>query len=346
MSLSRFVRCLAPVAGLFAALPLAAAPAHKIAIVMHGGAGTITRGEMTAAMETQYRGTMKEALKTGYAELQHGSSSLDACEAAIEVLENSPLFNAGKGAVFTHNGQVELDAAIMDGRTMKAGAVAAVQHVANPIHLARLVMEKTPHVLLVGTGAEDFAIAQGIKLVPQDYFFTQRRWDALQHVLNEERKSKQAMAEPEGIAGTNAHAFGTVGCAALDRDGNLAGGTSTGGLTNKRFGRVGDSPLVGDGVYADNATFAGSGTGIGEYYMRLNLLKDVSDLMEYKGWSLQKAANYEIHTKLVKLGGTNTGGMIGLDRAGDIVMPFNTPGMYRGYVDTHGHLVVKIYGNE
>lgn len=340
---SRLIRGLGLAAALLFSLPLVAAPGrHKIAIVMHGGAGTITRADMTPQLEARYRAKMTEALKAGYAVLKRGGHGLDAVEAAIEVLENSPLFNAGKGAVFTHNGQVELDAAIMDGKTLKAGGVAAVQHVANPIHLARLVMEKTPHVLLVGRGAENFAIAQGIDLVPQSYFFTQRRWDSLQRVLQEDRKKE----EPEGIPGTVKHAFGTVGCAVLDSYGNLAAGTSTGGLTNKRFGRVGDSPLVGDGVYANNETLAASGTGTGEFYIRLNLLKDVSDLMQYKGWSLKKAADYEIHTKLVNLGGKGTGGMIALDRDGNIAMPFNTPGMYRGYIDTDGKLVVKIYGNE
>jgi beta-aspartyl-peptidase (threonine type) len=312
---------------------------HNIAIVMHGGAGAIQRGDMTTKMESRYRAKMTEALKTGYAKLKDGQTSLDACVAAIEVLENSPLFNAGKGAVFTHNGQTELDAAVMRGKDLAAGGVAAVQHVANPIALARLVMEKTPHVLLVGEGAENFAIAQGVDLVPQRYFFTQRRWDALQRQLEKDR----AKSEPEKAPGTHKHNHGTVGCAALDRGGNLAAGTSTGGLTNKRFGRVGDSPLIGDGVYADNATFAGSGTGTGEFYMRLNLLKDVSDLIAYKGWRLKKAADYEVKQKLVKFAGKGTGGMIGLDRDGDIAMPFNTPGMYRGYIDTNGKLRIKIY---
>lgn len=314
---------------------------HEIAIVMHGGAGTIERGDMTEQMEAKYRSKLTEALNTGYARLEQGDASLDACVAAIEVLENSPLFNAGRGAVFTHNGQVELDAAVMRGKDRRAGAVAAVQHVANPIALARLVMEETPHVLLVGTGAMDFGISQGIDLVPQSYFFTQRRWDALQKQL----KADRAQSRAEGIPGTDKNAFGTVGCAALDRDGNLAAGTSTGGLTNKRFGRVGDSPLVGDGVYADNRTFAGSGTGVGEFYIRLNLLKDIADLMAYKGWSLEKAAHYEINDKLVQFAGKGTGGMIGLDREGDIVMPFNTSGMYRGYINTEGTRAIKIYGS-
>ncbi|HET7370301.1 MAG TPA: isoaspartyl peptidase/L-asparaginase, partial [Gammaproteobacteria bacterium] len=231
---------------------------------------------------------------------------------------------------------------IMNGKTLAAGAVAGVKHIKNPISLARLVMEKSPHVLLVGEGAENFAIAQGVDLVPQDYFFTQRRWDSLQQQLKDDRKK----SHPENIPGTEKNAFGTVGCAALDKDGNLSAGTSTGGLTNKRFGRVGDSPLVGDGVYANNETFAGSGTGVGEFYIRLNLLKDISDLMAYKGWSLKKAANYEINDKLVKFAGKGTGGMIGLDRDGNIVMPFNTPGMYRGYIDTDGKLVIRIYDNE
>lgn len=315
---------------------------YPVAIVIHGGAGTILKQDMTPQMEQQYRATLRQALQAGHAVLEKGGHSLDAVQAAIEVMENSPLFNAGKGAVFAHNGKNEMDAAIMDGASLRAGGVADVQHIKNPIALARLVMEKTPHVLLVGKGAEDFAVSQGMKLMPASYFYTQQRWDALQRAL----KRNATAAVEEQYPGTRAHGFGTVGAVALDRYGDIAAGTSTGGLTNKMDGRVGDSPLTGDGTYANNLTCGESGTGTGEYYMRLNLTKDVSDLMQYKGWPLKQAVEYEIYDKLVKLGGENTGGLIALDRKGEIVTAFNTPGMYRGWIDAQGHVVVKIFKGE
>ncbi|HET7921562.1 MAG TPA: isoaspartyl peptidase/L-asparaginase [Gammaproteobacteria bacterium] len=318
--------------------------AHPIAIVIHGGAGTILKQDMTPAVEKQYRAALKQALEAGHAVLAKGGHSLDAVQAAIEVMEDSPLFNAGKGAVFAHNGKNEMDAAIMDGATLKAGSVADVQHIRNPIALARLVMEKTPHVLLIGQGAEDFAVSQGMKLMPASYFFTQRRWDALQRALKADKTKAQAVQEH--YPGTHAHGFGTVGAVALDRYGDIAAGTSTGGLTNKMNGRVGDSPIIGAGTYANNLTCGESGTGTGEYYMRLNLTKDVSDLMQYKGWSLKQAVDYEIHHKLVKLGGENSGGLIALDRKGEIATAFNTAGMYRGWIDTQGHETVMIFKDE
>lgn len=329
----------------FPAVPASAAVSqHPIAIVIHGGAGTILRKDMTPQMEKEYRATLKQALEAGHAVLEKGGHSLDAVEAAIEVMEDSPLFNAGKGAVFTHNGRNEMDAAIMDGATLNAGAVADVQHIKNPIELARLVMDKTPHVLLIGKGAEDFAVSQGMKLMPASYFYTKQRWESLQRVLK--AAGDKSAAAQEQYPGTKAHGFGTVGAVALDRYGDIAAGTSTGGLTNKMDGRVGDSPLTGDGTYANNLTCGESGTGTGEYYMRLNLTKDVSDLMQYKGWSLKRAVDYEIHDKLVKLGGEDTGGLIALDRNGDIVTAFNTPGMYRGWIDTRGRVTVKIFKSE
>ncbi|HEX5340687.1 MAG TPA: isoaspartyl peptidase/L-asparaginase [Gammaproteobacteria bacterium] len=330
------------VAGARAAAPAVAVPEHPIAIVIHGGAGTILRKDMTPQMEQQYRAALKQALEAGHAVLEKGGHSLDAVQAAIEVMENSPLFNAGRGAVFAHNGKNEMDAAIMDGATLEAGAVADVQHIKNPIALARLVMEKTPHVLLVGDGAEQFAVSQGMKLMRAKYFYTQPRWDALQRAL---KQNKRAAIE-ERYPGTRAHGFGTVGAVALDRYGNIAAGTSTGGLTNKMNGRVGDSPLTGDGTYANNATCGESGTGTGEYYMRLNLTKDVSDLMQYKGWSLKQAVDYEIHDKLVKFGGKDSGGLIALDRKGEIATAFNTAGMYRGWIDTQGRVVVRIFQDQ
>lgn len=340
----------------FVALALAAPRAlraqdHPIAIVMHGGAGTIRREDMSPARDSAYRAKMREALHAGYAVLQEGGRSVDAVVAAISVLEDSPLFNAGVGAVFTADGHNELDAAVMDGSNLNAGGVAAVEHVAHPIQLARLVMEKSRHVLLVGPGAEEFALEQGMDLVPRSHFFTQRRWESLQRVLESEPGRGHAAPDSSGREGASRDPagsghFGTVGCAALDREGHLAAGTSTGGLTAKRYGRVGDSPLVGAGTYANDSTMAASGTGIGEDYMRMNLTKEVSDLMALKGWSLQRAADYEVRQKLVRLYGEDTGGLIALDRKGDIAMPFNTPGMIRGYIDTHGKTAVELYGDE
>lgn len=317
---------------------------HPIAIVIHGGAGTLSPKDMTPALEAEYRFVLRKALDTGYGVLNKGGSSVDAVQAAIEIMENSPLFNAGKGSVFTHDGKNEMDAAIMDGSNLKAGAVADVQHIKNPIALARLVMEKTPQVLLVAGGAEKFAVSEGMPLMPASYFYTQRRWDELQQALK--RQGGKTGDADEQYPGTAAHGFGTVGAVALDRYGNIAAGTSTGGLTNKLDGRVGDSPIPGDGTYANNLTCGESGTGIGEYYMRLNLTKDVSDLMEYKGWTLKRAVDYEIYDKLVKFAGPNSGGLIALDHNGAIVTAFNTSGMYRGWIDTRGHVFVKIFKGE
>lgn len=334
----------------FLVLPVTAVAAetvqdHPIAIVMHGGAGTITRKDMTPEMEAAYRATMKQALETGYGVLKNGGASLDAVAAAIRVLEDSPLFNAGKGAVFAHNGKNELDAAIMDGATLKAGGVAGVEHIKNPIDLARLVMDKTPHVLLIGDGAEDFAKSQGMSLVPASYFYTQRRWDELQKALKAEQQGKP-IADAEQYPGTTARGFGTVGAVAVDRHGNLAAGTSTGGLTNKYYGRVGDSPIIGAGTYANNQSCGVSGTGTGEYFIRLGVAKTISDLMLYKGLGVQQAADQVLMHDLVQLAGADTGGVIAMDRDGHIAMPFNTEGMYRGYIDTAGKEVVEIYQDE
>ena len=306
---------------------------HKIAIVIHGGAGTILKSSMTQEMENQYRETLTEAMSTGYNVLKIGGTSMDAAEATIRIMEDSPLFNAGKGAVFTHEGTNELDASIMDGKTLKAGAVAGVKHIKNPINLARLVMEKTWHVLLTGEGAEKFAQEQGIELVLQEYFKTERRWKQIQDILEKEKADSAKKGIPP-------EKQGTVGCVALDKFGNITAGTSTGGMTNKRFGRVGDSPIIGAGTYANNNTCGVSGTGDGEYFIRLGVAKDISDLMEYKNMSVKKAAQTVID-KLTKLGGT--GGVIALDKDGNIAMPFNTSGMYRGYINENGKPVVEIY---
>jgi beta-aspartyl-peptidase (threonine type) len=313
--------------------------------VIHGGAGTILKSNMTPELEAAYREKLKEALMVGYNILKNDGSSLDAVEAAIRVMEDSPLFNAGKGVVLTSEGTAEMDASIMDGKTLKAGAVAAIKHIKNPISLARLVMEKSPHVMMVGDGAEVFAKQQGIELVPQEYFITEKRRQELQRVKEEEKKQQAAPAKgqtpekPAKESGDNKH--GTVGAVALDKFGNLAAGTSTGGMTNKKFGRIGDSPIIGAGTYANNLTCAVSATGYGEFFIRSVVAHDISALMEYKGMSLKDAANFVIMDKLGKLGGT--GGVIAIDKDGHIAMPFNTTGMYRGYVGADGKAVVEIY---
>jgi beta-aspartyl-peptidase (threonine type) len=308
--------------------------AHKTRIVIHGGAGTITKSSMTPEREKEYIDKLTEVLLAGDSVLKKGGSSLDAVEATIRMMEDSPLFNAGKGAVFTHEGTNELDASIMDGKTLNAGAVASVKHVKNPIGLARMVMEKSPHVMMAGGGAEQFAKANGVELVDQQYFFTQRRWDELQKMLHNSDSSKPS-------ADSTSKKHGTVGCVALDKDGNLAAGTSTGGMSNKMYGRVGDSPIIGAGTYANNKTCAVSSTGWGEYFIRSVVAYDISALMEYKGVSLDDAANSVIMDKLTKLGGT--GGIIAVDKDGNIAMPFNTSGMYRAYIDDDGKPVVKVY---
>lgn len=310
---------------------------RPIRIVIHGGAGTITRELMSAEMESECRITLAEALRSGYDVLQRGGASLDAVEAAIRILEDSPHFNAGKGSVFTHDGTIELDASIMDGQGERAGAVAAVRRVRNPIELARCVMERSRHVMLVGEGAEAFAASHGIELVEQDYFHTPRRWEQLQKALDAE---KSGAARDESDASVDDDKFGTVGCVALDAQGNLAAGTSTGGMTNKQFGRVGDSPIIGAGTYASNATCAVSGTGDGEYFIRAVAAYRVAALMESGGLGVERAAEAALE-KIGALGGR--GGLIALDRQGRFAMPFNTEGMYRGYTDDQGDAVVRIF---
>ena len=307
----------------------------KPMLVMHGGAGTITRATMTPEMEKQYREKLEEALRAGHAVLMKDGSSLDAVEASIRILEDSPLFNAGKGAVFTHEGKNELDAAIMNGKK-RAGAVAGVSRIKNPISAARLVMEKSDHVFLIGPGAERFALAQGLAEVTPLYFWTERRWKQLQNELREEQgKPKAYLDVPE------VHKFGTVGAVALDKDGNLAAGTSTGGTSNKRYGRVGDSPIIGAGTYADNDSVAVSCTGTGEYFIRWTVAHDIAALVKYKGMSVQQAGDEVIHKKLEPVHGD--GGAIVLDRNGNFSMPFNSEGMYRGWIGPDGVAHVLIY---
>jgi beta-aspartyl-peptidase (threonine type) len=312
--------------------------ARTIALVIHGGAGTIERDQMTPEKEKEYRAGLEKSLAAGYEILQRGGSSLDAVEACIRVLEDDPHFNAGKGAVFNSAGVNELDAAIMDGKTLKAGAVAGVRRIKNPVSLARLVMEKSPHVMLDCAGAEAFAKEQGIELVDPKYFFTQERWDALKKIQDAAKQGGGGGEKQFIITDQDAH--GTVGAVALDRAGNLAAATSTGGTTNKRPGRIGDSPVIGAGTYANNATCAVSGTGDGEYFIRTVVAHEVSALMEYRGMSLADAADAAIK-KVGELGGT--GGLIAVDRAGHMAMPLNTSGMYRGWVDPGGKFVIEIY---
>lgn len=333
---------LAACAGLLASLvlPLAARPQGPVsepafAMVIHGGAGTILRQNMTPVMERAYIDTLTIALRTGYQILARGGSSLDAVEATIKVMEDSPIFNAGKGAVFTANGINELDASIMDGKTLGAGAVAAVEHIKNPISLARLVMEKSPHVMMVGTGAEEFAKSQGVKLVPPYYFWTERRW--------REYEREKARAD-SGLTGAESGAekhFGTVGAVALDKAGDLAAGTSTGGTDMKRYGRVGDSPIIGAGTYANNLSCAVSGTGDGEFFIRNNVAADICARVRYLNISIQRAADDVVMKELVAQHGG--GGVIVMDRSGNIATSFNTPGMYRGWVARDGKITVKIY---
>lgn len=302
-------------------------------IVIHGGAGTITRANMTPEREREYRTALTNALRSGYAVLAAGGSSLDAVETAVRSMEDSPLFNAGKGAVFTHEGRNELDASIMDGRTRQAGAVAAVTIIRNPISAARAVMEKSPHVMMVGRGAELFATQQGLAIVDPSYFWTERRWKALQEELLKEKKVSDYRP-------TGEMKFGTVGAVALDRHGNLAAATSTGGMTNKRFGRVGDSPIIGAGTFADNKTCAVSATGHGEFFIRYSVAYDIAALMEYRGLSVRAAADEVIHKKLKGVGGE--GGVIALDANGNYAMSFNSDGMYRGVMRGNS-IQVEIY---
>ncbi len=312
----------------------------SIALVVHGGAGTILKENMTLERESQYREYLSNALNIGYEILKNGGTSLDAIQAVIMQMEDSPLFNAGKGAVFTNEGTNEMDASIMDGSNLNAGAVAAIKNIKNPIQLARLVMEESPHVMLAQVGAVTFAEKYGIPKEDDDYFYTKRRWDDLQRAQQKNSES----SELNRSLNNDDQIYSTVGAVALDKYGNLAAGTSTGGLTNKQFGRVGDSPIIGAGTYANNSTCAISSTGHGEYFMRLLTAYDISAIMEYSGKSIQEAAEIAIQDKLTNLGGT--GGVIGLDIQGKIVMEFNTAGMYRGYIQSDGNPNVFIYKDE
>lgn len=318
---------------------------NDFAIVIHGGAGTILRENMSSEDEAAYKSKLEEAIRTGYEILKNGGSSLDAVEKTINVMEDSPLFNAGKGAVFTNSGTNELDASIMDGKNLNAGAVAGVKTVKNPINLARAVMEHSPHVMLSGAGAEQFAQEQNLEIVDSKYFYTEGRYKSLQKVKeSEDKKEKETRDKTAFYDPTIKDSkFGTVGCVALDKNGNLAAGTSTGGMTNKRWGRIGDAPIIGAGTYANNETCAVSSTGWGEYFIRAMVAHDISALMAYKGFSLQEAAKEVIQKKVPDLGGD--GGIIAVDKNGNMVMEFNTAGMYRASMDASGNLELGIYKN-
>jgi beta-aspartyl-peptidase (threonine type) len=303
-----------------------------ISIAVHGGAGVIGRDAMTPENERAYCADLGRALDAGYDLLALGGTSLDAVVAAVRILEDSPLFNAGKGAVFNHAGVNELDASIMDGATGRAGAVAGLRHVRNPIDLARLVMDRSPHVMLVGEGAEEFALEQGVPLVPGSYFFTERRWKQLE----EAQKAAQTAFADEDIG-----YFGTVGAVARDRDGNLAAATSTGGMTNKRWGRVGDSPIIGAGTYAGNESCAVSATGSGEYFIRAVVAHEICARVRLTGVSAAAAARDVIHGRLKEIGGD--GGVIVVDAKGALSLEFNTGGMFRAARDSGGRRETAIY---
>lgn len=314
----------------FLILSLSGQSQKKYTIVIHGGAGVMSKELINETARSEYKAKLNEALELGNKMLAEGATATDVVVKVINIMEDSPLFNAGKGAVFTHEGVNELDASIMEGRTLNAGAVAGVRDIKNPINAARAVMEHSEHVMLSGPGASQFAKEQGLEIVPNTYFYTESRYQSLQQLLQKERER------------TGKDNTGTVGCVVLDSYGNLCAGTSTGGMTNKRYGRIGDSPVIGAGTYADNNTCAVSCTGHGEYYIRLGFARDISALMEYKNLDLQAACREEIN-KLTNMGGT--GGVIGVDKQGNIAMEFNTSGMFRGYLKSSGEKEIAIFEN-
>lgn len=369
------LRRLALLLSLISAATAAAAPSESVAaasadpasrpfgLVIHGGAGVIKRDTMPPALEAEYRAKLTAALDAGYAVLARGGTALDAVTAAVNIMEDSPLFNAGKGAVFTADGTCELDAAIMDGRTLGAGAIAGVRHIKNPVNLARDVMEKSKHVMMIGDGAEKFATSLGYQLVPNEYFQTDQRRQQLERAKKLESAADRGTAglpldhispsplspDPSPASGLSDDYFareqkyGTVGCVALDQHGNLAAGTSTGGMTNKKFGRVGDVPVIGAGTYANNATCAVSATGWGEFFIRATVAHDISAQVEYQGKTIRDAATATL-AKVARLGGD--GGVIVLDARGNLAMEFNTAGMYRAHRLSGRAPYVAIYGDE
>ncbi len=311
----------------------------EFGLVLHGGAGSIYEGRYTAEQEKQFNDKIQEALNVGYEILKNNGTSVEAVTKVITILEDSPLFNAGKGAVLNSEGNVELDASIMSGKDLSVGAVARLSKIKNPILLANAVKDKSKHVFLVGDGAEIFAQEQGFAFVENEYFLTKERLDTFNKIKAEEKAKNQSLNYIK-----EEYKYGTVGCAALDKNGDLAAGTSTGGTMNKRYGRVGDVPVIGAGNYANNATCAISATGQGEYFIRGVVAHDISSMMEYGGMSLKEASNKVIYEKLKTLGGK--GGVIGIDRSGNIVSPFNTDGMFRGFILDDGIPVINFYKEE
>src|SRR5690554_4583503 len=301
------------------------------ALIIHGGAGVMSRESMSTEQQNEYIEKLDEALELGQKLLQEGFTSVEVVVEVVKVLEDSPMFNAGKGAVFTHSGVIELDASIMEGRSLNAGAIAGVKDIKNPIAAARAVMEKSEHVFLSGESASEFAREQGLEMVNNKYFHTPAKYESLMRLKRNERKR------------TSSDNTGTVGCVALDKYGNLSAGTSTGGMTNKRYGRIGDSPVIGAGTYADNASCAVSCTGHGEYFIRLGIAHDIAALIKYKGLSVQESS-HEALRKLNELGGT--GGVIALDANGNIAMDFNTEGMFRGFINSNGEKEIAIFKND
>jgi beta-aspartyl-peptidase (threonine type) len=315
---------------------------NQFAIIIHGGAGTILKKNMTDEKEQAYKAKLAEAIKLGYAILENGGTSQEAVVQTIQVMEESPLFNAGKGAVFTHEQTNELDASFMDGKTLNAGAVAGVMNVKSPIELAVKIMTDSDHLMLSGTGASIFAKEQGLEIVDPAYFYTEKRFKSLQRIKENEKSELDHDAKSAFYDADIKNAkFGTVGCVALDKKGNIAAGTSTGGMTNKRWGRIGDAPIIGSGTYANNLTCGVSSTGWGEYFIRGQVAYDISAQMEYQQKTLKEATKDVIQNKLTKLGGT--GGVVALDKNGNMSFEFNTAGMYRASMGDKGDLIVKIY---
>ena len=315
----------------------------SITLVIHGGAGNIKKGMLSPEEEAAYRAGLQLALNTGYEVLNGGGAAMDAVVAAIMELENNPLFNAGKGSVFTKKGVNEMDAAIMDGRTLAAGAIAGVRNIKNPIKLAREVMLHSGHVMLSGKGASEFALSHGIEQATDEYLFSKYRYDQWVEIRDSDFYQLDHKEDNlKGAAPNPDYKFGTVGAVACDAQGNIAAGTSTGGMTNKRFGRIGDSPVIGSGTYANNATCAISCTGHGEFFLRAVVAHDISCLMQYKGLSLQEACDVVVKDKLVKMGGE--GGVIAVDVKGHHSMCFNSAGMYRGVKNNEGVEAIAFYG--
>tara|TARA_B100001778_G_scaffold136193_1_gene112164 strand:- start:650 stop:1645 length:996 start_codon:yes stop_codon:yes gene_type:complete len=302
----------------------------NFSIVIHGGAGTMSKASMSNEVKKQYINKLDEAVSIGYEILKKGGSSQEAVEKTIIVMEDSPLFNAGKGAVLNHDGNVELDASFMDGNTLNAGAISGSSIIKNPISAAISVMNNSPHVMLSGAGADKFAQSQKLDIKPNSYFITERRLNSLNNAKSKEASSINIEQK-----------IGTVGCVALDKFGNISAGTSTGGMTNKRWNRIGDAPIIGSGTYANNLTCGVSATGWGEFFIRSVAAYDISALMQYKGLSIQEASRIVIHEKIAKLGGD--GGVIALDKDGNVAMEMNTEGMYRAHIDSKGNKTIKIF---